>query len=256
LTQNIDDVSELKARLQIHDHDEPFMDPRKRKPDVVAEADLAYKKLLKDHSVAKYGQGGTGYFEGSATSFNQFNYIHKYLKLHAGHMYTNNSVHTLLQHTEMIDRCFWHNSLEEIIEALNRETHPFAQEILRKMECNSELSMKLALKMLRSAKNMAYGEVLKMEMNVALNKVNDSDFELGVKQVLMKPSKTSRLGLRPNPGFKTGISPSEVESYFSENKHASKIDLDIVENSLLPNRHFFERFPDSFRVFINETSSP
>ena len=40
--------------------------------------------------------------------------------------------------------------------------------------------MKLALKMLREAKNMAYGEVLKMEMNVALNKVGDSDFQLGV----------------------------------------------------------------------------
>jgi enoyl-CoA hydratase len=103
----------------------------------------------------------------------------------------------------MIDRCFWSNSVEEIIDALKRETHPFAKEILQKMECNSMLSMKLALKMLREAKNKSYGDILKMEMNVALNKVNDSDFELGVKEILMKPSKTSRLGFRPNPGFKT-----------------------------------------------------
>lgn len=118
------------------------------------------------------------------------------------------------------------------------------------------LSMKLALKMLRNAKNMAYGEILKMELNVALNKVKDSEFELGVKEVLQKPSKTGRLGFRPNPGFKKEVSDKEVESYFEENKYAAKIDLDIVENSLLPTRHFFERFTDSIRVYINETSSP
>jgi hypothetical protein len=72
----------------------------------------------------------------------------------------------------------------------------------------------------------------------------------------MKPSKVGRLGLRPNPGFKSIISDAEVDSYFAPNKFASGIDLDIVENSLLPTRHFFERFSDSVRVFINETSSP
>ena len=48
------------------------------------------------------------------------------------------------------------------------------------------LSMKLALKMLRKAQNLGYGEIMKMELNVALNKANDPDFELGVKEVLMK----------------------------------------------------------------------
>lgn len=112
-----------------------------------------------------------------------------YLRIHTGDIYSDNTVKTLLQYREMIDRCFWSNSVEEIIEALKRENSPFAKEILQKMECNSMLSMKLALKMVRKAKNMAYGEILTMEMNVALNKVKDSDFELGVKEILMKPSK-------------------------------------------------------------------
>ena len=104
--------------------------------------------------------------------------------------------------------------------SLRREAHPFAQEILQRMENNSMLSMKLALKMLRQAKNMAYGETLKMEMNVALNKVGDADFQLGVKEILMKPSKTSRLAGRPNPGFNKEVSDTEVESYFAQNKLA------------------------------------
>lgn len=41
------------------------------------------------------------------------------------------------------------------------------------MESNSLLSMKLALKMIRKAKNMCFRDVLNMELNVAMNKVLD-----------------------------------------------------------------------------------
>lgn len=47
--------------MGINIHDEPFVDPNLRKPDVVAYADLAYKKMLKDWNIARYGQGGEGF---------------------------------------------------------------------------------------------------------------------------------------------------------------------------------------------------
>ena len=56
------------------------------------------------------------------------------------------------------------------------------------MEANSMLSMKLALKMIRMAKNMCFRDALNMELNVAFNKVMDSDFKLGIENVLMKPN--------------------------------------------------------------------
>ena len=56
------------------------------------------------------------------------------------------------------------------------------------MEANSMLSMKLALKMIRKAKNMCFRDALQMELNVTLNKVKDSDFKIGVQNVLMKPN--------------------------------------------------------------------
>ena len=175
-------------------------------------------------------------------------------------MYAEDKVRSLLQHRQLIDRCFRADSVEEIMENLQKENHPFAQEVLEKMQGNSMLSMKLALKMLREAQNLGYGEIMKMELNVALNKANDSDFELGVKEVLMKrwpkSSGRTRLGARLNPGFEKDVSDAQVESYFAENKYAKDIDLDIVENALLPTRHFFERFSDSVRVWINETSTP
>jgi len=88
-------------------------------------------------------------------------------------VYAEDSVRSLLQHKQLIDRCFRADSVEEIMENLQKENHPFAQDILQKMQGNSMLSMKLALKMMREAQNLPYGEILKMELNVALNKAND-----------------------------------------------------------------------------------
>lgn len=85
-----------------------------------------------------------------------------------------------MQHRQLIDRCFWSNSVEEIMDNLRREDHPIAKEMLSKMEKNSMLSMKLALKMLRMSKNQCFSKVLKTELNVALHKMEDDDFKLGV----------------------------------------------------------------------------
>lgn len=104
---------------------------------------------------------------------------------------------------------------------------------------------------------MCFGEILKMELNVALNRVKDADFELGVQKVLQRPNVYGEYEKRGgNPGFQKGASEAQIDSYFAENPAASKIDLDIVEGSLLPTRHFFEEFADSIRVYINETSTP
>jgi hypothetical protein len=48
------------------------------------------------------------------------------------------------------------------------------------MEKNSVLSMKLALKMVRLATNLDYRGCLRMELDVAVNKIQDSDFDVGV----------------------------------------------------------------------------
>ena len=99
------------------------------------------------------------------------------------------------------------------------------------------LSMKLALRMLREAKNKCFGDILRMELNVALHKAQDSDFEHGVSNVLMKPSKGADFS---NPGFAKDISADQVSEYFSPHPLAQQVPLEVVENSLLPTRHFFD----------------
>lgn len=71
----------------------------------------------------------------------------------------------------------------------------------------------------------------------------------------MKPSGNGAHVKRQNPGFNREVTDEQVESYFAANPLASRINLDIVEKSLLPTRHFHNKFTDSLRTFINETST-
>lgn len=244
--------NEWRKRTGKYTHDEPFIDPRYRKPDITADADISYEQRLREHSMAKFGLGGQGFYDYESTTINLFDHYHKFMLKSNGEVFNANIDRSMLKHAQLIDRCFWHNSVEDIMEALRKEADPFAATILKRMEANSMLSMKTALKMVREARNMDYGEVLKMELNVALNKAKDSETAFGVKNVLLKPS-SSKI---ENPGFSAQISSQQVESLFETNKYLSQIDLKIVENALLPTRHFFEKFTDSVRVYINETSTP
>lgn len=63
--------------------------------------------------------------------------------------------------------------------------------------------MKLALKMIRDAKNLDFKGAIQREINVALNKIKDSEFDKGISEVLMKPS---RVGTNTQGLFKTKVS--------------------------------------------------
>ena len=64
--------------------------------------------------------------------------------------------------------------------------------------------MKLALKMLRDARNLDFKGALQNEINVSLNKIQDNEFELGVSELLLKPHQGGRQPI--NPGFSRSVS--------------------------------------------------
>ena len=70
---------------------------------------------------------------------------------------------------------------------LREENHPFATKCLEAMQRNSDLSMRLALKMLRKAQNTDYANCLRMEVKVASKMIETKEFDIGVEQVLMSP---------------------------------------------------------------------
>jgi hypothetical protein len=221
---------------------------------MVVDADIEYENILRRHSEARHGHGGMGYFDHKPNvGYNFFKETVDWVKSFEGDVYEGNAVQTVLKHKQMISRCFYHDSVEEILDTLKREQDPFAQKIHDRMNKNSMLSMKIALKMLRKAQNMDYGQVLRMELNASLNKVKDSDFEYGVSKVLLQKNSNNI----EKPLFKRkNISNAQVDSYLQENPLSQRIDMDIVENCLLPTKHYFERYADSLRTYINETNTP
>ena len=105
--------------------------------------------------------------------------------------------------------------------------------------------------MLIQSKNLCYKGCLQNEINVSLNKIQDKDFELGIKEVLMKPGKNGS-----SPNFNKNVSEDEVNSYFRPNKFTEAVELDIVEKALLPTRHYYTEWTDQVRLWINEESTP
>ena len=183
---------------------ERFIEPDQRRPDLVAAADVEYERMLRADAEARVGKQGLNYFDATTEGeFNKFAYVHSYLERHLGNEYDRDIAHSILKHREMIDRCFLPNSVEAIMENLRQEQHPFAAQILERMEANSMLSMKIALRLVREAKNKCFGDALRAEMNVALNKIGDADFALGVSNILLKPSS---MRAPADPGFDRNIS--------------------------------------------------
>ena len=170
---------------------------------------------------------------------NYYNYIMGYVKGHSDHEYPRDPK-TLIKQVDTINRCFYPNTVEEIIDNLKREESPFAKLCLQRMATNSLLSMKLALKLVRDARSLDYKGAMLNELNVALNKIEDKDFDKGISEVLMKPQKIGAL----DPGFSKQVSEEQVKSYFQEHKQLKQVNLRVVEKALLPTRFYFEKFTD------------
>lgn len=113
--------------------------------------------------------------------------------------------------------------------------------------------MKLALKMIRDARNLDFKGALQNEINVALNKIQDSEFDLGISEVLLKPRGVT--SSPHNPGFASSVSNDQVQSYFQPNKWAQELQLELVERALLPTRFYYEKFSDQVRLWVNEDST-
>jgi hypothetical protein len=77
---------------------------------------------------------------------------------------------------------------------------------------------------------------LKNEINVALNKIMDKEFDLGISQVLFKPHGKA--------SFDQNVSDDHVNSYFMPNKFTDAVELDVVEKAMLPTRFYYREFSD------------
>ena len=136
------------------------------------------------------------YFRYKNYFLEQMNWIKPHIMAQEHHWMTNAKDPTM--HMQLIDRCFYSNSVEEIMRNLRRENHPFAKACLERMENNSMLSMQLALQMMRRARNLDYKGCMQMELDVGVNKIRDTDFDVGMQQVLNVTRPKGEKRKKPN----------------------------------------------------------
>jgi hypothetical protein len=55
--------------------------------------------------------------------------------------------------------------------------------------------------------------------------------------------------------FNKKVKDSDLAKYFEESKWSKEINVGIVENALLPTRHYYQRFSDQVRLWLNEEST-
>jgi enoyl-CoA hydratase/carnithine racemase len=118
----------------------------------------------------------------------------------------------LLQtYRNLIDRCFAFNTVEEIFEALQRESNPIVREWLKGTLKKSPTSLKLALALLRRTKGMPLREVLALDFQVSRHCVEAHDFFEGIRAVLIDKDQNPTW----NPGNLSDVTPEMIEGYFA-----------------------------------------
>jgi hypothetical protein len=95
-------------------------------------------QMLKEDHAAVHDKEKLGFYDfhmENAEKTRPLNYYAdqlNYLKLHIGQRYPEDQG-VASNHRELIDRCFRHNSVEEVMESLKKEEHPFAKTCLAAM---------------------------------------------------------------------------------------------------------------------------
>lgn len=257
LDLHADNKAGITSYLDLERRQRGFEEADDRIPSSVSHAEAFYNKQLRQES-KKHQMEGYGYLE-KQYGENDFDYqriyqpMTDYIKSHIGHQYEADKT-VAFQHIEMIGRCFYPSDIGEIKQNLRQEGSPFALECLAAMERNSDLSMRLALKMLREANSLDYVKCLKMEVKVASKMIETGEFDAGVQQVLMSP-RQNKGQKTPNAASYPDSSKASLDPFFEGASWAKSVNVGAMENALLPTRHHYQRFTDQVRLWINEEST-
>ncbi|PWY67208.1 ClpP/crotonase [Aspergillus heteromorphus CBS 117.55] len=113
-----------------------------------------------------------------------------------------------------IDRCFCHNTVEEIFRALEseKERREWAQKTLETLSARSPTSLKVALRALRVGKKWNIAETFQREHHIASKFMQHPDFVEGVKARLMsKPPRQATW----QPATLEEVTTEMVNDFFS-----------------------------------------
>ncbi|KAL5046034.1 hypothetical protein BDW71DRAFT_182661 [Aspergillus fruticulosus] len=128
-----------------------------------------------------------------------------------------------------IDRCFRHDTVEQIMKALEREKKckKWAQETLETMSQRSPTSLKVALRQMRVGQAWGIRETFQREYEIAARFMRHPDFVEGVKARLMsKPPRQATW----QPATLAEVSEKDVDEFFKIPPGKERIQLLSQEN--------------------------
>ncbi len=130
----------------------------------------------------------------------------------------------LAPHRARIDTIFAASSVEAILERLDRDGDDFAAETARLLRTRCPTSLKLAFRLMREGKLLSLRDCLKMEYRVALRAVMGSDFQEGVRALLLDKDGAPRW----HPAALAGVKEADIAGHFAS---LAARELQFLENT-------------------------
>ncbi|KAJ3020289.1 hypothetical protein HKX48_001060 [Thoreauomyces humboldtii] len=136
-----------------------------------------------------------------------------------------------------IDRCFQHETLEKMVEALEAENSDWARKTIATLKEMSPLSLKVTIQQLRRGRKQHFSDCFEMEYNMARHFLMDSDFCEGVKAKLVeKPRREPKWD--PTWENMEGLSSQVVDTYFDSPQGSSNSKAPKNKNTPAPRLAF------------------
>ncbi|KAL2011445.1 hypothetical protein VTN00DRAFT_4163 [Thermoascus crustaceus] len=157
-----------------------------------------------------------------------------------------------------IDRCFKHNTVEEIFKALENEassetsTKEWARKTLETLSQRSPTSLRVTLRQLRLGKKWSIAETFQREHQIASHFMRHHDFVEGVKARLMsKPPATPKW----QPATLAEVTDDVVDQFFTIPAGESRLPLyNDVDYENYPHAHYALPSEKEIEKFVRDNS--
>lgn len=161
-----------------------------------------------------------------------------------------------------IDRCFKHNTIEEIIKALENETRndenadsikKWAQKTIETLSMRSPTSLRVTLRQLRLGKKWSIAETFQREHQIAAHFMRHHDFVEGVKARLVSKSPATP---KWEPRTLKEVTDDDVDEFFSIPPGETRLPLfNDADYTTYPHAHFALPTEKDIEKFVRDNST-
>lgn len=116
----------------------------------------------------------------------------------------------LLQHQEDIAECFSKATVEEIVEALEKNTSAWCQQTAAVIKTKSPTSLKVTLAALQKAQTLDFDECMAMEFRLTCHFIEGHDFFEGIRAVIIDKDQQPQW----KPSTLSQVATQDVARYF------------------------------------------